>query len=74
MTLITRKIVKSAEKCKKCSFIKLKDKEFDKRNLLSPFYKKGLDKLVKVGCNICPQEKYFMIIYGMKPINYFQVK
>jgi len=74
MGLITDKIRENAEKCKSCAFLKLRNAEIDKNSVLYDEAMMTLEGVYRASCTMCPFEKDFEKVYGMKPYEYFPMR
>lgn len=80
MALITDHVRENAEKCKSCAFQKLRSADIglDKTSVLYTEAMTSLEIAVegisRTTCSVCPYEKDFEKIYGMKPYEYYPLK
>jgi hypothetical protein len=80
MALITDHVKENADKCKQCAFQKMRSADIglDKTSVLYTEAMTSLEIAIegisRATCSVCPYEKDFVKIYGVKPYEYFPLK
>jgi hypothetical protein len=71
MPLITDKIKANADKCKQCAFLKIRNMKLEHSSVLYDEAVITVEGIYRTSCAMCPFEKDFEKVYGMKPYEYF---
>jgi hypothetical protein len=71
MPLVTENVIKNAEKCKRCAFLKLRSTAIEKTDVLYDEASVALEVMYRASCNMCPNGKDFEKVFGVKPFEYF---